>query len=213
MATCILYHGPGAQRQALEKANLIGRLSAPPFGEEGLSVKDARQMVSLLQSPLVGGAVGVVVAGPMDITKSIKASDVLLKAIEEFDETVAWPILWADDLGTATLTIRSRCRAVWCPPVGEEEDDDELMAAGFDLVEASLKGEVYRIPGIVQRFGPNKKEKTKGRYKELLNAAVDALATTTDPASMELWERVRPVTLHWRPTGFEIIAVFLPDAP
>ena len=212
MATCILYHGPGALRQALSKAEQIGPLAAPPFGEPRLTTEDARKMVSLLRSPMVGGVVGVVIAGPMDVA-TVKAGDVLLKVIEEFDETVVWPLLWADDLGTVSLTIRSRCRGVWCPPGEEEEEDEELMSAGFDLVDASLRGDLYRIPGLVRQFSPKKKEKKKNRTKELLEAAIEALASQPDARHLALWERVRPVTLYWNPTALDVIAAFLPETP
>ena len=110
MTSCILFHGPKARQAVLHEANCIGRLLAPPFGEEGaygLKVDEAREFVALLSTAPLGTAVGVVIAGPMDVA-SPKSSDVLLKSIEEFNASVVFPLLWAHDLGGVTGTIRSR---------------------------------------------------------------------------------------------------------
>jgi len=201
MASCTLFHGPGARSAALEVAYRSGRLLESPIGDEGLKVEEARRAVSLLQSVPVGTELGVVVVGPMDQANP-KASDVILKTIEEFHADYVRPILWAEDLGGVVPTIRSRCLAKWAPPT-EEEEDETLTQAGWDLVSASIEGALWRLPALISDF--------KGKELKLLQAVSDVLYMQAgDPVSRHLWESVRRVAQHRNPTPIEVLSAFLP---
>ncbi len=205
MSSCILFHGPGARAEALEEAYRIGHLMAPPMGDDGLKVDEAREAVSLLQtSPLSG--VGCLVIGPMDYSNK-KSSDVLLKVVEEFDGEYVHPILWAKDLEDVHPTLRSRCldRWVWVDPADLEdpdEDDDELEHAGRELVRASLSGELWLIPELVT--------KQSKKLNELLEVMANAIAADPTVENLTLWESLRQAARYRNPTAIEIIAACLP---
>lgn len=199
--SCLLFHGPGAQEYALEEAHCAGRLLSPPLGEDGLKVEDARNAVQLLMSTPVGSRKGVVVLGPMDLA-NWKASDVLLKSIEEFNNKIVQPILWAWDIGGVSGTIRSRCLDRWCPKAYEQDDDDEILAAGFDLMDYSQEGEVWRIPGLVKKFA--------GKESELVGALSEALSGGMHEESIrDLWVRLRSVARHRKILPVEIVSVLV----
>jgi len=181
----------------------VGRLLAPPVGEEGLKVDEARQVVALLQVVPVGMDIGVVVVGPLDLAGA-GASDALLKTIEGFDDRFVQPILWAHDLGGVTRTIQSRSLARWAPEGDEDEEDDGLAEAGWSLVSASLEGDLWRIPGIVGG--------QKGKEYELLRSATDILyGQIDDERARKLWRAIRQVARHRNPTPIEVISAFLPQ--
>ena len=215
MASCHLYHGPGAREGAIRKAASIGTLLAPPFGDDGLTTDDAREVVSLLLSTPMGEGVGTLVLGPMDDAASLKASDVLLKRIEEFDGTRVQPILWAHDLGGVVLTIRSRCLDHWCPTGGaltaeQEADKDRLAAVGWGLVDAAIAGEYHKIVVALRENSGKKARKEGGGEIALLEAVSDCLSTgESTEARRALWERVRRVTRWKNPTMLEIAAALI----
>lgn len=201
MASCILFHGPGAREAALGEVPSIGRLVAPPYGDEGLKTAEAREVVSSLLSPPVGMEAGVVVVGPMDLAWP-KASDVLLKRIEEFNPEVVTPILWANDLGGVSPTIRSRCLERWSPSLEGGEDDEEVVTAAWELVEAVTLNETYRVASALFRV--------KGKEVDLLNAIGGVLSTDLeDPKKRALWSRLCRVTRWRNPTQIEIAAALL----
>lgn len=215
--SCLLYHGPSARSAALREANRIGRLLAPPFGDKGLDVEEAREIVHLLSFVPVGTAKGVVVAGPIDSSyaASDKAQDVLLKRIEEFP-TCVQPILWAHDLGDVRSTIRSRCLERWAGGEASVEMDDEILTAAVELVNASLKGELWSIPGTlaeVLKAKPVKAGEKKERREALLvQAAIDTLADLEHPNRFLLWGRLRAVARNANPTPSEVALAFLGGA-
>lgn len=210
MASCIIYHGPGARQAALNAAHSLGRLVAPPFGAGGLKVEEARDFVALMQTTPLGEGMGIVVAGPMDQANP-KAADTLLKCIEEFDGEVMVPVLWAYDLGGVVPTIQSRCLDRWCPATGDEELDEELVGAAQDLIRAALAQEVWKLPPLLTKALKDKKE--KGREILLLGEMAEALMAYLDrPAARGLWERLRSVTLYYNPTSIEILAALLPTS-
>lgn len=199
--SCLLFHGPGARVDALSWAYQSGRLLEDPIGDTGLKVDDARKVVELLMSTPVGSEKGVLVVGPMD-SANRKSSDVLLKSIEEYNAQVVEPILWAYDLGGVSKTIRSRCIDRWCPKNEEADPDDELVAAGYDLVYASLEGESWRVPSIVKKY--------KGREGDLMRSIVDALQD--GKRHRELWQRLRKVALDPNPTALGIIVALMSES-
>jgi len=205
MASALLFHGPGARIAALDQAYLMGRLLEPPFGDEGLKVDEARRVVHLLSSIPIGSEKGVVVVGPME-RANYKAGDVLLKSLEEFDGRYLQPVLWAEDLGGVSETIRSRCLARWSPPTEDIPDDDELVAAGFDLVQATLDNEGWRIPTLVRGYLTTH----KGGEHDLLRASADVLYPQLgETRQRTLWAQLRKAAQHRNPTPIEIMVAFL----
>ena len=146
--SCSLFHGPGARDAAIAEASRIGREVHPPMGDEGLKVEDAREAVLILSSPAVGDDHGVLLIGPMDQANS-RASDVLLKSIEEHRGMDVVPVLWAWDLAEVSLTIRSRCIPHWSP--GEmAELPAETLEVAWQVCDAVLEGDLHRIISGVQ---------------------------------------------------------------
>lgn len=203
MATsCVIHHGPSARASALAEANLIGRLVCPPIGDDGLKVDDARQVTERLLSTPVGEQVGVVVIGPMDEANA-KASDTLLKCLEEFPGEWVVPILWANDLGEVSVTIRSRCRDKWCP--GIDDDDERTMEAAHKIIEAALVKDMVAVVELAKPF--DKAEIA------LVSALTAILALGVDQAPYRgLWGRLRPVAAHRKPFLSEVIVALVGGA-
>ena len=234
MSSCQLFHGPGARQAAVARAEEIGFLMVPPFGDDGLSVGQlkpsdplgAREIVQLLLSVPVGSGIGVIIIGPIDNAKSLKAMDALLKSIEEVPSPYMQPILWAEDLGGVPSTIQSRCLDVWSP--GTTENNPELAAIAKQIVNDVLVGRFYTIPGAVldskkvedespaenddEDEGDEKKSAKKPKFRgvDLLWAITDEIASNlNDPDRLLLWERVRKVARWRNPTPVEIVAALV----
>lgn len=206
--SCLLFHGPGARQTSLNYVEEMGRLLAPPFGDEGLKVDDSREIKELLSYPPVGEAVGYVILGPME-QATPEAVDGLLKNIEEFPEGVQ-PLLWAHDLGDVSPIIRSRCLDRWCPLLEEGEEDESLITLGYDLVDAALAGENYRVALLLGKKKEEKEDSLKGVERELLGVLADVLSTDlNDPKRLALWERVRKAAVWYNPTRLGIVAALL----
>lgn len=201
MSSCLLYYGPGARQAALNEAHLIGRLIAEPFGDDGLKIDEARSFVQAMASVPVGVDLGTLVIGPMDLVMP-KSSDVLLKTIEEFDDTRIQPIMWAHDAAGVRSTIRSRCLSRWVDIPEDGDVDQDLVDAGFDIVDAIHSKDLYKIPTLVSQF--------KKREHDLIGSVADVLSMDMhQPVSRKLWEYLRPVTLLHNPTEIEIIAALV----
>ena len=201
MSSCLLFHGPGARAAAVAKAESLGRLLAPPFGEDGgLKTEEAREAVSVLLDGPPGDSLGVIIIGPMDEAVP-KACDVLLKRIEEFRGDLVQPILWAHDAGGVPSTIRSRCLSTWSPS-SDVAMDEELRAAAWEAIETSLADDHHLLPAIVDRF--------KGKEQDALGFMAEAISTRLgDGPSRELWARIREVSQWRNPQGIEILAALL----
>jgi len=182
-----LYHGPAAREAAVNRANDVGRMLADPFGDGGLKVADAREIVELLSCPPVGDRAGSVVIGPMD-SATPEAADSLLKVLEEVNTTILIPVLWADDAGSVIGTIRSRSSEVWCPtPPGTPGPDTPYLATAETLCESALR---RRVAAVIETLADN-----KGQERELLRAAASVLATKEEwplDARLKLWALIRP---------------------
>jgi len=230
MSSCQLFHGPGARQAALDKAKKIGRLIAPPFGDDGLSVgrskpsdpPGAREIVELLLSVPVGEEIGVVVIGPVDNAKSLKAMDALLKSIEEIPSPYMQPILWAEDLGGVISTIRSRCLETWAP--GSTAENPELLKLARLIVDNVLANRFYSLPSDIASLKTLKEgsdiapetledddpKKTRFKGGDLLEAIADILAENLeDPNRRLFWERIRKVARYRNPTQVEIVAALV----
>lgn len=201
MATsCILYHGPGAKEAAVAEANRIGRLVAPPIGDDGLKVDEARRVTELLMSVPTGESIGVVVVGPMDEANA-KASDTLLKSIEEFPGEYTVPILWANDLGAVSMTIRSRCLDRWVTALGTA-DNEATVAAAFKIIEALVAKDTLTVVDTLRPYDK--------RGPDIIAGLSEALATDLERADYrEIWDRLRPVATYSNPYLTEIIVALL----
>jgi hypothetical protein len=217
VASCILLHGPGARQAAYSKAIEVGHLSGD-FGDTeekrakpkkdqtlfSLNVAEAREAMALLLDTPLYDSVGCVVIGPVDEAQA-KATDVLLKGIEEFAEGVVQPILWAYDYGSVSATVRSRCMEQWVPGAGESDEDEDLVATAWVAVDNALSGDVHLIPSDVQKFA----KKTRD-VLSFLKASADAVSTDLDcPKRRALWERLRKVASHYNPTPTELISALM----
>lgn len=185
--TCLLFHGPGALAAAEDRGREIGELMVPPIGdpEGGLKVDEVREAVGLLSSSPLGGRVGVVIVGPMDLGATLKSADALLKSIEEYRVGVVQPILWAHDLGGVPRTIRSRCLEVWSPGAARVGDGD-LRAGAWALVDAARVGDWVKFFGALRGLGEVKDA------RGLADALVECIqAQSAYPGVLGLWERLR----------------------
>jgi hypothetical protein len=201
VSSCILFHGPGARNAALVASQTLGRLVAPPLGDDGLGVEDAREVVGLLLSTPVGSRKGVLIVGPMD-RAGVKAADVLLKRLEEFPEDIVQPLLWAHDLGGVPPTIRSRCLDRWAPGEVSTEDNEAVTNAAWGLIDAALTGDMKEVAGLVRNCA--------GQEILLLDTLVECLATDlADPNRMAVWGRLRSVAQWKNPAITEIVAALL----
>lgn len=183
--SCSLFHGPGARDAAIAEASRIGREVHPPIGGEGLKVEDAREAVLILSSPAVGDSQGVLLLGPMDQANP-RASDVLLKSIEEHRGMDVTPVLWAWDLAEVSATIRSRCVPQWAPGAGEELPD-ESMEMAWQVCDAVLEGDLHRIIVGVQEG--------KTDLEMLGRCLAHCIATSALEGQVEflcVWDAIRP---------------------
>lgn len=196
-SSCILFHGPGAERTAKAKVSVIGKLLHAPFGEKGLKIAESREIVDLMNSAPVGDEPGVLVIGPMDrATRS--SQDVLLKNIEEFNDQLVRPILWANDEADVVATIRSRCIRQWCP--GEDLYDEDTLYQARGVVDCALIGDV---PGLIEALKDREP-------RPLLEATARVLAERgIDDQTADLWGRVRETLRFKLPSTNEALAVFL----
>lgn len=188
----ILFHGPTAKSRALSEGSRIGRLAADPFGLEGLKVDEARSLVALLHQGVLdesSGNRGFVLVGPMDHCAS-KSSDALLKALEEPPGDIH-PILWAEDIGEVSPTIRSRCLQQWCP--GDEPPiEDGVEEAARNILFAYEQKDWCLLP---------EPQQVKGL--EVLRTLCGLL----DPVKHGvLWEHLRPILSHTNPSPLEVLS-------
>lgn len=170
------------------------------LGDEGLKIDDTRDIVDLLGNTPVGDLPGVVVMGPMCRAQP-GTSDVLLKALEEFDPSRVRPLLWAFSESDVSPTIRSRCLLRWCP--GNEEFPAEITSAARKAVKAALSGDIAVLI-----------ESVKGHDAEsLLRAAATVLEETDMTARSEkLWLALRETVSYRNVSAIEVLTAFLPEA-
>ena len=210
----LLYYGPGARLAACEKASQVGRLLAPPFGDDGLSTAIAREIVELLMTAPFGDRKGVVIIGPMDETKSVMAQDVLLKTLEEHKEDQILPILWAKDLGDVRRTIRSRCLVEWADgleSIEENEFLETLTSAAWNAVSAARDKNYSAVVEAVKACGGKSAEK---KTEMFVAALADCLSIQMEkPNSSVLWSKLRRVALLKNPTQYEILDALLIGGP
>ena len=127
-----------------------------------------------------------------------KASDALLKAIEEPRDGTHLAVLWANDIGSVSPTIVSRCQALWA--LGEDVSDPALQADARELLAYWLKGSFGQVPVVLDRW----KENPSG----ILQGLALAISEKRDRRSLELWGRLRPLSRDVRgPTMIELAAV------
>lgn len=193
-----LFHGPSARAAARALVPKLGRLLRD-MGDGGLKIEDTRDLVDLLGNTPIGDVPGVIVVGPMCRVQQGTA-DVLLKSLEEFDQTRVRPILWAFAEADVSPTVRSRCLLRWC--AGEEMIAPEIASAARKAVKASLAGDVALVI-----------EAVKGHDAEqLLVAAAMVLEDLgMDARSERLWLAVRDTVSFRNISAVDALAAFLPE--
>lgn len=201
----LLFHGPTSRDTAIAEAERIGRLLAEPFGDDGLKVETAREIVEMLSTAPIGDKIGTVVIGPFDDV-TVQASDAMLKTLEEFDSRFVQPLLWAMDVGSVTGTIRSRCLAQWCPALPGHSPERPYLGAAERLCEAALR---RRTAAVIEYLKDN-----AGLEADLMRASAEVLATKEDwslDARLLLWESIRKTLIAYRdkPTPLAALAAFL----
>lgn len=168
-----LYHGPEARDRAVAEGDRLGRPISDPIGDEGLSVEDSREIVLHALNSGVGDRAPSLVIGPLDKVKSSAASDALLKTIEEVSTKPLRLVLWADELGGVSQTIRSRCAEVWCPAGARWRDPLEYKRdAARALREAILTQDPVRILAFLEEE-KDWPELAQALTKELANSVCD----------------------------------------
>jgi hypothetical protein len=167
-----------------------------PFGDDGLKIADSREIVDLLSASPVGDGPGSVVIGPMDAANRM-AADALLKTLEEFDERVVRPVLWARDEGGVASTIRSRCIRRWCP--AEEEHEDEVVDLGRAVVTAIQDRDVAVLIETLKERDP----------EQVIVGVSLALAERRCAGMAETWRALREVSMVRDPTLTEVLAALL----
>jgi hypothetical protein len=159
------------------------RLVAPPFGDDGLKVDDARTLVELLGAAPVGDKQGALVLGPLDRTTP-EASDALLKTLEDFGEGPTRVFAWAWDLSGVSRTVRSRTLAVWCPgtdPLAHLKGEAQTLYAAWGQ---------RRTNALVECLTDAKDDLAR---EDLLLAFLTPLAQENTPRAREAWARLRPL--------------------
>ena len=180
--SALFFHGPTAKQAALDEATRWGELACPPFGDETLRVDDAREIVRLMHTPIVGTGKGVVVIGLGKAEP--KTQDVLLKTLEEYDSDVWQVILWATDLSVIRETIRSRCLVRWT------YSQTSLLSENNNLLEYLDEGKTAEIISLVRGWSD--------RLPELLDDTVLRMTQTHgDEKSPDrhaaYWQHLRPL--------------------
>lgn len=173
-----LFYGAGAKEAALNKAQSLGGFLCEPLEE--LPVGKAREVVSLLRTTLVGDehSHGVIVIGPIDQV-STKASDVLLKTLEEPHPNSSL-VLWARDKGSVRPTIESRCFSLWAGGKESLSEVSEKARVVFAFIlnktPAYIPHEILSLPAKTER--------------EFLEAFVSHMPPS-EILSMKLWASIR----------------------
>jgi len=194
----ILIHGPGAKTRAEEEAHSWGRL-AGRFGDDGLKIDDARQVVVLVHQPPVypDEKLPIILIGPMD-TAMPKTQDVLLKSVEDSKEVGL--VLWTKDAGMVRKTIRSRCLTYWAPVsefvVPELHEEAESLLKHLDA---------GRIADAIQVVVDQ-----KDKIDDLLEAVSFGVARNWDLYG-EFWLRLRKGIKYWNPTMMGVIAAMVSE--
>ena len=169
---------------------------APPF-DPPLRIDPAREIVSLMSAPPIGGKKGVVVIG-LD-KASLAVQDTLLKTLEDHDSSKFAIHLWVKDLGGIAPTVKSRCFLRWSPSENPEDRIPEYAEEAKDFLVFLSTKKVAEGVGILL--------KTKASTDEFLKAITYQIAEQGSP--LELWQQIRPLFFVNRPTMMEVaVALF-----
>ena len=197
MLSVVIFHGPSAYDQALEKSLTPGfRPIHSPMGGGGLKKEEAQRVVELVSQPPIGDSIGTLVVGPMDLA-TVASQDSLLKSIEDGRDQHVILILWANDLGEVKSTIRSRCVSIWCP--GTPRLDDELLQLAEGVLVALSKKNLFEITLLL--------EKIKSREAEFLRVLLTLLGEEPQK-HLSLWGSLRPLCSAKRLTRIQLITPF-----
>jgi len=160
-----IHHGTGVESalaEVLEGKTLIHA----PFKD--LKVGEVKHLVSLFSQahPQTNPCL---LAGPLDDADP-STLDILLKRIEEPVSLAPELILWAYDLGSVPLTIRSRCgeKYHYAP-----QNEHEMLDVAKDLYSSLKEKEELEVMCILESIG-------KGEERGILEAYLDVLVENSD---------------------------------
>lgn len=204
VASCLLFHGPGASEAAYKEASQFGTLVPFHGCDGGLKKEGAREFVEMMSYLPVGSGRRSVLLGPLDEITPV-VGDVLLKTLEEFNPNGLRPFLWAWDLGGVIPTIRSRCLDVYAPGVADRLE--AFKTEGENLLKFFL---IRDWASLVESW----KEGDRGQEVLLLGATVQALSerlrsTDVDPRLWALWDRLREIRTGFTVTPAMVVSAFL----
>lgn len=204
MSTPLLYHGPMARDNALQKAQSLGRLISEPIGDGGLKVADSRQVVVLSQNSGVGDDAPSVIIGPL-CQATPEAADALLKTLEDLAEGPLKITLWAHHLSSVIGTIRSRTLPIWCPPSKTYTHPSDYM-----LPEAKRLLEAVKQQDELQLLEVLSEPDNKKYYDQLIQAFVKVLCkeVKSNPTLLRFWPDIRDV-LSSKGSYLQGVKVFL----
>lgn len=174
---------------------------APPFGDKGLKVDDAREVVRLTQMPPVGTEKGAIMVGPLDDAQP-EAADALLKTIEELNTNLFVLGLWARDLQDVLPTIQSRCQHEWSPGTAAAADE-ELYGKARDLLQYSRKKDYASLMEVLGEIDNDKVE-------EVLRLIPDVLVQEVrsgKKADLSPWRKIRELLVHKYLKVLDVVAV------
>lgn len=180
--TPFLFHGPDARDRAQEKTLDLGRMLGDPIGDSGLKVADSRVLVSYAENPGVGDRPPSLMVGPLD-SATPEAADALLKTLEDLSDSPLRIVLWTDYLQGVTPTIRSRCRAIWCP-AGKTWSDPLSWLDGpvQKLLKAYREENWFAVMSVVTEAGKD--------WPDLVRHIPSNL-DPQDPKDVALWGRLK----------------------
>jgi hypothetical protein len=124
--------------------------------------------------------------GPLD-QATPEAADALLKTLEDLTEAPLRIILWTDYLSGVIPTIRSRTRAVWCPPGPTYLAPFSYMnEEAASLCEAVLDADHLKVMKHLSEAGKD--------WPDLLQALCGPLSGHLETKrAIETWVRIRKV--------------------
>ena len=204
--SAVLFHGPGARGSAETFLPQVGRNVHPPFGSDGLKIDEAREIIDLLHNYPISDTPAAILIGPLD--RALPASsDVLLKALEEFHPQGVRPVLWANDLGAVSSTVRSRCILRWCPdpPPSSDEESSSLYGLASDLISASERRDIVSVIELL-------KADAKLDWVELIEWCAKVLSLSPEklvgPRSL-LWSKLRRLASYKNVGKTEVLAALI----
>lgn len=204
--TPLLYYGPQSEPRARAAATSYGKLLPV---ETGVHIRkgDARALVEVFHRTVFRGRESVVV-GPLDEI-SPEVGDVFLKTLEERSAHTPQPFLWAWDLGGVSPTLRSRCRAYWCPGVDPRWESYEATCG--ELLRSWRRRDWVEVVDQLKEARADLDPLLRATV-ELLVADVMSVDEDTRERALQLWSHLRPLMAGTPLTPARVTVAFLAAA-